>query len=82
VEKLKRWGDKGKKNLENEVRILAKIKHPNIVRLEDFIQTSNNYYLVFEYCGGGDLQKFLKEKGPLSELTAQRFIHQLAQALR
>lgn len=37
VENLKRWGDKGKRNLENEVSILSKIKHRNIVRLDDFI---------------------------------------------
>jgi len=52
------------------------------VRLEDFIQTANNYYLVFEHCAGGDLQKYLREKGPLDELKAQRFMYQIAQALR
>ena len=73
-ENLKKWGEKGEKNLHNELKILSKIKHRNIVHLEEFIQSSNNYYLIFEYCAGGDLQKYLKEKGPLDELTAQKFI--------
>jgi len=44
--------------------------HPNIVKLYDFIKTQNNNYLVIEYCGGGDLRGFLKEKKRLSEPVA------------
>ena len=44
--------------------------HPNIVKLYDFIKTQNNNYLVFEYCGGGDLRGLLKEKKRLSEPVA------------
>jgi serine/threonine-protein kinase ULK/ATG1 len=69
-ENLKKWGEKGKSNLESEITILSKISHRNIVKLEDFIQTGNNYYLIFEYCAGGDLQSYIKEFGPLDELTA------------
>ena len=79
---LQRYGDKGKKNLQNELLILQKIKHENIVHFEHFIQTQNNYYLIFEFCAGGDLQKFLKESGALDEYMAQTFAYQLGQALR
>jgi serine/threonine protein kinase len=50
-----------------EVDISKLLKHPNIVRLFDFVPTDNNNYLVFEYCGGGDLRGFLKAKGRLAE---------------
>jgi len=69
-EHLQKWGAKGKKNLEHELSILSKIKHQNIVRLEEFVQTSNNYYLIFEYCAGGDLREFLKSEGALPEIVA------------
>ena len=69
-ENLQRWGDKGRRNQQRELHILSIIKHRNIVRLDDFIQTANNYYLVFEYCNGGDLLTYLKDKGPLDEFAA------------
>lgn len=81
-ENLKRWGEKGRRNLQRELHILSIIKHRNIVRLDDFIQTANNYYLVFEHCTGGDLQTYLREKGSLNEFAAQSIVYQLAQALR
>lgn len=74
-EQLMKWGAKGRSNLEREISILFKFKHRNIVKLEDFIQTATNYYLVFEYCAGGDLQTYINEHGPIDELTAQKFIY-------
>jgi len=74
-ENLKRWGEKGRRNLQTELHILNIIKHRNIVRLEDFVQTANNYYLVFEYCSGGDLQTYLREQGPLEEAAAQNIVY-------
>jgi serine/threonine protein kinase len=69
-------GDKEKmlKYLENEISILSKINHKNVVKLEEFIKTANNYYLIFEFCNGGDLHKYLKDHGPLSEVHAQSFL--------
>jgi serine/threonine-protein kinase ULK/ATG1 len=77
-EHLQKWGAKGKKNLEHELSILSKIKHRNIVRLEEFVQTANNYYLIFEYCAGGDLREYLRSAGAMNEFAAQRFLYQLA----
>lgn len=44
--------------LEREVTLLQKCDHPNVVRLKDLRATDNHYYLVFEYCNGGDLLGF------------------------
>ena len=74
-------GPKGQETLKKEVDISKLLNHPNIVRLYDYIKTENNNYLVFEYCGGGDLRGFLKEKRRLSEPIAQRFMKQIASAL-
>ena len=67
--------DKFSYYLQHEVDILHSIEHVNIVRLHDFIQTKNNFYLVFECCEGGDLSKYLKEHGPMSEEEAQRLMY-------
>ena len=44
------------------------------MRLINFTKTENNNYLIFENCTGGDLSNYLKQKGSLSEIEAQRII--------
>ncbi|KAK5778389.1 hypothetical protein RI543_004051 [Arxiozyma heterogenica] len=47
-------------NLEIEISILKKIKHNHIVSLIDCQRTSNNFYLIMEYCSIGDLTILIK----------------------
>lgn len=42
-----------------EIGIMKKINHPNIMRLYEFMETENNYYLVIRYCNNGDLEEYL-----------------------
>ncbi len=37
-------------------------KHPNIVRLVDLFESSDSFYLVLEFMGGGDLFDYLKAR--------------------
>ena len=37
------------------------LNHPNIIKLVDFKKTANNYYLIFEFCSLGDLEKYMKK---------------------
>lgn len=48
------------KLLSNEITLLKKINHPNIVRLIDLKKTKSHCYIVMEYCNGGDLSGCLK----------------------
>lgn len=50
----------------NEINILTKINHPNIIRFIEMLRTNNNYYLVYEYCNGGTLGDYIKAKKRLS----------------
>lgn len=63
--------------LECEIKVLKKLKSPNIVQLFDVLKTSNNVYLVMEYCPGGDLEKVLRTRGRVDEATAQKWLAQL-----
>jgi serine/threonine protein kinase len=57
-------------------------KHPNIVRLMDVFEDAENFYLVLEYMGGGDLFDYLKSRNfKLSENQTQEIIYQLALAI-
>eukprot|EP00435_Cladocopium_sp_Y103_P031709 s2618_g8.t1 len=67
--------------LRQEVEVLRKISHPNIVRFRDLKKSTAHFYLVLEYCAGGDLSQFLRAKGRVQEETARRFLTQIASGL-
>lgn len=64
-----------------EARNIAKLNHPNIVRIIDVFEENGTAYYVMEYCGGGSLAEKVKKQGYLSEPVATRYILQIADAL-
>jgi serine/threonine-protein kinase ULK/ATG1 len=64
----------------NEISILTKISHPNIIKFIEMLRTNNNYYLVYEYCNGGTLSDYIKSKKRLSEDEAIKIFTQLRSA--
>lgn len=67
--------------LNREVSILQSLPHSNILRLLAFVSTSHYKFLIFEYCNGGDLEKFLRAHGPLSESQTRNIVSQIAGAM-
>lgn len=57
-------------NLIREVHISQKLEHKNLIKCFTTMESKNNYYIVFEFCEGGDLGKYLAEvkKVPLPEV--------------
>lgn len=45
--------------LKNDVDIFLKIHNDNLINLISIEVTSNNIYLIYEYCNGGNLKNFL-----------------------
>ena len=41
--------------LENEIKVLKTCNNDNIIKLFDIKKTSDNFYLIMEYCNEGDL---------------------------
>jgi len=60
--------------LEREVEILQMLENEHIVQLKDIKATENHYYLIFEYCNGGDLSEYRKSKGGKISEKNVRFI--------
>ena len=74
------------KRLSNEISLLKKINHPNIVRLIDLKKTKSHCYIVMEYCNGGDLSSCLKKykaahRRPFSEEIVQYIMRQVVNGL-
>ena len=78
---------KAKKYIDNEINILRKISHENIVKYYDVIETSQYYYLVTEYCNGGGLSDCLEYHinqyhKAFSEEVVQYLMRQIVSAIR
>ena len=66
-----RQGPKILENLQSEIDILAKIRHENVVTLYTAVKESKYWFLVLEYCDGGDLHDYIRKHGKLDESMAQ-----------
>jgi serine/threonine protein kinase len=62
------------KNVQSEIDIMKKVDHPNIVKLHDIFQTTNNMYIVTELCESGDLSSYLKAKKKIPEYEAIKYL--------
>lgn len=65
--------DFSRKKVFQEVYILKKIHHSNIIRLLEVFESSKHFFIVMEYAGAGDLLHYVKKKRRLPENEA-RFI--------
>lgn len=50
------------KNIQSEIEIMKKVDHPNIVKLFDVYQTTNNMYIITELCEDGDFYSLLQKR--------------------
>ena len=51
-----------RKLLNTEIGIMNKIKHPNIVHLYELLESTNNYYMVIDYCNNGDFEQYMRAR--------------------
>ena len=61
---------------------MKKLDNVNIVGFVEILRSSNNTYYVYEYCNGGDLEKYLKNKRRLSEKETMGILKNLLNAFR
>ncbi|KAH7328935.1 hypothetical protein B0I35DRAFT_31093 [Stachybotrys elegans] len=68
--------------VENEMKIMQKVQHPNIVRyIESFDWDDRLLIIIMEYVPGGDLGKLIADDIPLTEAMGQSMSAQLLSAL-
>lgn len=56
---------------------MKSLKSPNIVGFLDVMESENYYYIVQEFCNGGDLKGVMTKKGPMPETEAINYLTQI-----
>jgi len=64
----------------NELSILRKIDHQNVVKIYEYYTDEENYYLITEYCPNGDLYNVMKNEF-LSEIQIACIMYQILLAI-
>ena len=64
-----------------EVYIMKKLKHVNVVRLLEVFESSNHLLIVMEYSDNSDLLKYVKTNGRLNEEKARYYFKNILTGL-
>lgn len=64
-------------NLLREVQISKQLNHPNLCHCILTMESKSSFYMVFDYCEGGDLDKYLKAHKRISVRKAMKIIRQI-----
>lgn len=67
--------------MDEEVRIMQLLDHPNIVRLVETFEDRYHFCLVIELCEGGELFDLVLDEGALSEHAAGQLASQMLRAV-
>eukprot|EP00831_Metopus_contortus_P032224 TRINITY_DN26087_c0_g1_i2.p1 TRINITY_DN26087_c0_g1~~TRINITY_DN26087_c0_g1_i2.p1 ORF type:complete len:128 (-),score=45.45 TRINITY_DN26087_c0_g1_i2:96-479(-) len=65
-----------------EIDILKNMDHPNIIKLYEFYQDKSSYYLITEYCSGGELFDRIVKQDYFSETKAAGIMKQIISAVQ
>ena len=66
--------------INNEIDILKKMSHPNIVRIYEFYESINCFYLINEYCSQGELYNYIN-RSTLNEQQLSIIFYQVFSGL-
>ncbi|KAK7276787.1 hypothetical protein RIF29_17933 [Crotalaria pallida] len=69
------------KAFHDELALLQKIRHPNVVQFLGAVTQSTPMMIVTEYLPQGDLRAYLKRKGALKPITAVKFALDIARGM-
>ena len=68
--------------VRTEIEILKICQHPNIIHLDEVFENVDYFYIIMEYCEGGDLFSYLEKRNfILPEDKACRIIYKMCTAL-
>ena len=70
-----------KSKLYDEIKILKDVDHPNIIKIFEFFEDEENYYLVSEYCPEGFLADVMGKLNVFNERIVKILMFQILSAV-
>ncbi len=67
--------------IQREIKILKKVRHPNIIHLYSVLQTEENIFIITEYAEGIELFDYIAIKRKIDERTACHIYQQIISGL-
>lgn len=74
-------GDSPLSRMMEEINILAKVDHPNIVKYIRSFQSKKYLYVIMEYCPGGNLFRKIVDQGKFGEPEARSAMQEILRAI-
>ena len=74
--------ESSKQKVMQEVYILKRTRHRNVVRLYETFETNKHILFVIEMCSGGDLLNYVRKRRRLKEDVAKYLFKQLIEGLQ
>ncbi|CAG9311624.1 unnamed protein product [Blepharisma stoltei] len=68
-------------NKLQEISIMKKLDHPNILKVYQIFEDHKNFYIIMEYCSGGELFSKISKEHFFSEKEAAKVMYELLSAV-
>ena len=68
-------------SLIDEITILKKLDHPNIMKIYECFVDENNFYIISDFCDQGDLLGKLEKLGKMNEIVVKFLMEQIFNAV-
>ncbi|CAH1275338.1 unnamed protein product [Diabrotica balteata] len=81
VSKFSAPADYLKKFLPREIEVVKGLRHPNLIRFLQAIETTHRVYIVMEYAENGSLLDIIRKDGHIDETRARKWFRQLVDAV-
>ena len=65
----------------NEINILRTMDHPNILKIFEFYISKHSYFIITEFCSGGELFHEIIDRGPFDERQSSYIMYQIFSAV-
>ncbi|KAI8815846.1 kinase-like domain-containing protein [Fimicolochytrium jonesii] len=67
--------------IQREVDIMKRVRHPHIVQLKEVFETPHKFFLVMEYCKGGELVQRVRSRKHCTEDDVRTIMGRLVEAI-